>query len=92
MTRRFASLGAQAVTWLHNQRASRVKHSWVHFFTDPLCVPLALVLPLSDFHFWLLLRVASRFCFDSVLVRMDSAFVVVSFTSKCTVIVDVFLL
>ena len=37
VTRRFA-LGAQAVTWLHNQCAWRVKHSWVHFLTDSLCV------------------------------------------------------
>ena len=38
VTRRFASPGAQAVTWLHNQCAWRVKHSWVHFFTVSLCV------------------------------------------------------
>ena len=38
VTRRFTSLGAQAVTWLHSQCAWRVKHSWVHFLTDSLCV------------------------------------------------------
>ena len=43
MTRRVASQGAQAVTWFHNQCASRLKHSWVNFLTASLCVPLALV-------------------------------------------------
>ena len=38
VTRRFASLGPWAVTWLHNQCARCVKHSWVHFLTDSLCV------------------------------------------------------
>ena len=49
VTRRFASLGAQAVTWLHNQCAWRVKHLWVHFLTDSLCVLSRFGLALSLF-------------------------------------------
>ena len=89
MTRRFASPGAHAVTWLHNQCAWRVKHSWVHFLTDSLCVLCRFGSTLSLFHLWLFLCVGCRFCFVSVLVRIDSTLVVVSSTWKCTVIVDV---
>ena len=82
-------LGAQAVTWLHNQCAWRVKHSWAHFLTDSLCVLSRLAQRFLYFHFWLFLCVGCRFCFVSVLVRIDSTLVVVSSIWKCTVIVDV---
>ena len=60
VTRRFASAGAQAVTWLQSQCAWRVKHSQCNGLTDSLCV-------LSRFGSAQHLRSTS----DAVLLRCD---------------------
>ena len=50
------------------------EYSGFHHFTDPLRVLLALVLPLSDFPFWLLLRVANGLYFWFLWILRSSLF------------------